>query len=85
MTAHRARLTRLVADAPAEAYAGRCDRRQQRAIAEPALLPWCVLALSRMYPVRRGRVSERLASHGIVMAAPDHADNTLWDQLEARP
>jgi predicted dienelactone hydrolase len=50
------------------------------AITEPALLP--VVVFSHCHACVRfdvAEVSERLASHGIVVAAPDHLDNTFWD------
>jgi predicted dienelactone hydrolase len=82
-TEDQATLAQLVAEAPAE-----CVRRQMRSaaaaapIADPVLLP--VVVFSHCHACTRydvAEVSERLASHGIVVAAPDHIDNTLWDQL----
>ncbi len=76
------RLAELVAAAPAT-----CVRRTMHAAAAPAVAgggPWPVLLFSHCHTCTRydmAEVAERLASHGIVVAAPDHIDNTLWDQL----
>lgn len=53
-------------------------------IAEPALLP--VVVFSHCHACTRfdvAEMSERLASHGIVVAAPDHLGNTAWDDPPA--
>jgi dienelactone hydrolase len=45
--------------------------------------PWPVIALSHCYGCARfstATVAERLASHGFVVVAPDHAGDTLFDQ-----
>lgn len=44
--------------------------------------PWPLLLMSHCHNCTRFStfsLAERLASHGFVVAAPDHADNTLWD------
>jgi predicted dienelactone hydrolase len=78
------RLGELAAAAPAT-----CVRRTMHAAAAPAAAtsatPWPVVIFSHCHTCTRydmAEVMERLASHGIVVAAPDHVDNTLWDQLE---
>ena len=53
-------------------------------IATPALLP--VVVFSHCHACTRfdvAEMSERLASHGIVVAAPDHLGNTAWDDPPA--
>lgn len=53
-------------------------------IAEPALLP--VVVFSHCHACTRfdvAEMSERLASHGIVVVAPDHLGNTAWDDPPA--
>ncbi|MBN8614771.1 MAG: hypothetical protein J0L92_29500 [Deltaproteobacteria bacterium] len=81
-TANETAIEELVASAPET-----CVRRQQHsaaapaAAASPALLP--VVVFSHCHTCTRydmAEVAERLASHGIVVAAPDHVDNTLWDE-----
>lgn len=73
----------LVAAAPAT-----CVRRTMHSAAAPAaaagtgLFP--VVVFSHCHTCTRfdmAEAAERLASHGIVVAAPDHVDNTLWDEL----
>jgi dienelactone hydrolase len=82
-TAHEMDLTDLVAAAPAA-----CVRRTMHAAAAPAaasgtgLFP--VVVFSHCHTCTRfdmAAAAERLASHGIVVAAPDHVNNTLWDEL----
>jgi len=51
------------------------------AVLEPTALP--AIVFSHCHACTRydvAEVAERLASHGIVVAAPDHLGNTLWDQ-----
>ncbi len=81
-TANETAIEELVAAAPET-----CVRRQQHsavapaAATSPALLP--VVVFSHCHTCTRydmAEVAERLASHGIVVAAPDHVNNTLWDQ-----
>jgi len=81
--ARATRLTELVAAAPAS-----CVRRTMHAAAAPAAATgtgsWPVLVFSHCHTCTRydmAEVAERLASHGIVVAAPDHIDNTLWEGL----
>jgi predicted dienelactone hydrolase len=64
-----------------------CVRRTMHAAdAPPAVVrdtPWPVVIFSHCHTCTRydmAEVMERLASHGIVVAAPDHIDNTLWDE-----
>lgn len=54
------------------------------AAASPALFP--VVVFSHCHDCTRfdiAEVCERLASHGIVVAAPDHVGNTAWDDPPA--
>lgn len=84
-TEHEAALMTAIEGSPAS-----CIRSQtasalaSAALAEPALLP--VVVFSHCHACVRfdvAEVSERLASHGIVVAAPDHLDNTFWDETPA--
>lgn len=53
-------------------------------IATPAMLP--AVVFSHCHACTRfdvAEMSERLASHGIVVAAPDHVGNTAWDDPPA--
>ncbi len=84
-TEHEAALATAIAGSPAA-----CIRSQTgsaaapAAVTEPALLP--VVVFSHCHACVRfdvAEVSERLASHGIVVAAPDHVGNTLWDDPPA--
>jgi predicted dienelactone hydrolase len=74
-------------DLAAAAPAGCVRRTMHSAEAPPAATsatPWPVVIFSHYHTSTRydmAEVMERLASHGIVVAAPDHVDNTLWDQL----
>ena len=52
--------------------------------ATPASGTWPVIAMSHCYNCTRfstASVAERLASWGFVAVSPDHADNTLFDEL----
>ncbi len=84
-TANEASLAAMVAASPAS-----CLRATMRsaldaeAAATPALLP--VVVFSHCHACTRfdiAEVCERLASHGIVVAAPDHLGNTAWDEPPA--
>jgi predicted dienelactone hydrolase len=82
-TANEATLASLIADAPAS-----CIRaRTQAADAPPAASTEGALPLvvfSHCHACTRfssAALAERLASHGVVVAAPDHVGNTLWDSL----
>ncbi|MDQ3370807.1 MAG: dienelactone hydrolase family protein, partial [Myxococcota bacterium] len=77
-----AELAALVASAPAG-----CVRRHTRSALAPAPATtparFPVVVFSHCHACTRydmAEISERLASHGIVVAAPDHLRNTLWDQ-----
>ncbi len=78
-------LAGLLADAPS------CVRAQTRSSDAPAPAtggPWPLVVSSHCHACTRfdlAAVSERLASHGIVVAAPDHEGNTLWDALAGDP
>jgi predicted dienelactone hydrolase len=80
-TPHEARMTELVAASdPA------CLRAQTASAPAPAAAtrtaPWPLVVFSHCHVCTRfdvAEVAERLASHGIVVAAPDHEGNTLWD------
>lgn len=53
--------------------------------ATPATGTWPVVAMSHCHSCTRFStvtVAERLASHGFVVVAPDHAGNTLFDELD---
>jgi predicted dienelactone hydrolase len=82
---NEARMEELVEGAPPS-----CVRATVRsalgapALDAPALLP--VVVFSHCHACTRfdvAEVSERLASHGIVVAAPDHVGNTVWDEPPA--
>lgn len=78
---HDARMMELVAASdPA------CLRAQTAAAPDVAAAtrtaPWPLVVFSHCHVCTRfdvAEVAERLASHGIVVAAPDHEGNTLWD------
>lgn len=79
--AERDELAALVASAPEQ-----CTRRDTASgraplpVATPARLP--LVVFSHCYECTRYSsfsLAERLASHGIAVAAPDHARNTLFD------
>ncbi len=79
--ARAATLTSLVATAPAS-----CIRAQTRSAAAPAAAaastPWPAIVFSHCHGCMRfdvAEIAERLASHGIVVAAPDHLEDTYWD------
>jgi predicted dienelactone hydrolase len=77
-----AALAGLVSAAPDE-----CTRKTTRSAAAPPAatlddLP--LVVFSHCHACTRfdmAEVAERLATHGIVVAAPDHEGNTLWDEL----
>lgn len=78
--AHEATLATLLASAPA------CVRTTMHAaLAAPASTAeasWPAVVFSHCHGCMRydvAEVAERLASHGIVVAAPDHVDDTLWE------
>jgi dienelactone hydrolase len=79
--AERDELTALLANVPKQ-----CTRRETSSssapqpVASPAKLP--LVVFSHCYECTRYSsfsLAERLASHGIAVAAPDHARNTLFD------
>jgi predicted dienelactone hydrolase len=80
-TPHEARMAELVAASdPA------CLRVRTASAPAPAAVtrtvPWPLVVFSHCHVCTRfdvAEVAERLASHGIVVAAPDHEGNTLWD------
>lgn len=81
-TANESAIAELVAAAPAS-----CVRARTRSAAAPdaagapASLP--LVVFSHCHACTRydvAEVAERLATHGIVVAAPDHVGNTLWDE-----
>ena len=79
--AEREELTALLANAPQQ-----CTRRETSSsrAAQPASPParWPLVVFSHCYECTRFSsfsLAERLASHGIAVAAPDHARNTLFD------
>ncbi len=83
-TPHEARLAALVA-----ASEPSCVRTGTASASAPAAATrsaaWPVVVFSHCHVCTRfdvAEVAERLASHGVVVAAPDHEGNTLWD-LEA--
>ncbi len=80
-TAHATALSDLAARAPTT-----CIRAQTRSAAAPAAAtptaPWPAVVFSHCHGCMRfdvAEVAERLASHGIVVAAPDHLEDTHWD------
>ena len=82
-TPHATDLHDLVLAAPAA-----CVRRTMHSAAAPAALTgpalFPVVVFSHCHSCTRfdmAEAAERLASHGIVVAAPDHLTNTLWDEL----
>jgi dienelactone hydrolase len=78
----RATYEALLAAAPAD-----CPTRTIDAVPDAALAsggPWPVIAMSHCHGCTRfstNAVAEHLASHGFVVVAPDHAGNTLFDEL----
>ncbi len=49
--------------------------------------PWPVVVSSHCHGCTRASkatIAARLASHGVVVAAPDHVGNTLWDKLDGQ-
>lgn len=84
-TAHESALAALVTSAPAT-----CARTQSHSAAAPAAATptaaWPAVVFSHCFGCMRfdlAEVAERLASHGIVVAAPDHLGNTYWDAMQA--
>ncbi len=82
-TPHQAALASLVASAPAT-----CARTQTHSAAAPAAATaatsWPAVVFSHCHGCMRfdlAEVAERLASHGIVVAAPDHLEDTAWDTM----
>lgn len=78
----RARYEALLADAPPG-----CPTRTVHSArdADPAEGPWPLVVYSHCHACTRSSiasVAERLASHGIAVAAPDHLGNTLFDLLD---
>lgn len=80
-TSHGTRLAELVA-----ASDPTCLRVTTASAATPpaatSASPWPVVVFSHCHTCTRfdvAEIAERLASHGIVVAAPDHEGNTLWD------
>ena len=74
-------LSGLVSSAPAT-----CIRAQTHSAPAPAAAtsatPWPAVVFSHCHGCVRfdvAAIAERLASHGIVVAAPDHLADTLWD------
>jgi dienelactone hydrolase len=89
-------LTAFVADEPdASTFAAlvaaapdACVRKQSRSAGEPALAsvdgPWPTLVFSHCHGCARFSsfgLAERLASHGFLVAAVDHAGSTMFDRL----
>jgi len=77
---HQSTYAGLLAAAPA------CPTRTAHAAvdATPAAGSFPLIAFSHCHDCTRFSeltVAERLASHGFVVVAVDHADNTLWDHL----
>ncbi len=78
----RAIYEQLLADAPAGCPS--TDTASARDATPAADGPLPLLAFSHCHNCTRFSsfaIAERLASHGFVVAAPDHADNTLFDDL----
>lgn len=79
-TAHEAEMAQLVSSSDAT-----CIRSTTRSAAAPAALAGGSLpavVFSHCHECMRfdvAEVAERIASYGIVVAAPDHLDNTAWD------
>ncbi|MCB9741958.1 MAG: hypothetical protein H6741_09845 [Alphaproteobacteria bacterium] len=56
--------------------------------AAPLEGPWPLVLFSHCHSCTRFSsfsVAERLASHGFVVAAPDHSGDALWDELAGEP
>ena len=74
----------VLADALAAAPAGCPSRRAAAALEAPAgVVAAPLVVFSHCHECTRFSsftIAERLASHGFVVAAVDHADNTLWDR-----
>ncbi len=82
-SSNRAIYVQLLADAPAS-----CPSKESHSLrdAVPAVsgAPFPLLVFSHCHNCTRFSsfaIAERLASHGFVVAAPDHTDNTLFDDL----
>lgn len=80
-TANETMLASLVSTAPAT-----CIRTQTHSAAGPAAATsttsWPAVVFSHCHGCVRfdvAEIAERLASHGMVVAAPDHLEDTLWD------
>ncbi|AKF10970.1 putative lipase (putative secreted protein) [Sandaracinus amylolyticus] len=77
-------LARLVSEAPPACLRARTrSARDAEPLADTARWPFVVF--SHCHVCTRfdvAEVSERLASFGIAVVAPDHEGNTLWDELE---
>lgn len=72
----------LLAAAPAGCPSARTSSARDAQIADGS--SWPLLVFSHCHNCVRFSsfaIAERLASHGFVVAAPDHADNTLFDDL----
>lgn len=78
---HETRLAELVAASDPACL--RVDTASAAAAAAAtSAAPWPVVVFSHCHTCTRfdvAEIAERLASHGIVVAAPDHEGNTLWD------
>ena len=78
----RATYLQLLADAPAGCPSTQTSSSRDAAPSGEG--PFPLLVFSHCHNCVRFSsfaLAERLASHGFVVAAPDHADNTLFDQL----
>jgi predicted dienelactone hydrolase len=80
-TAHESVLAMDVTSSPATCVRGTMHSAlAPAAITTPAMLP--AIVFSHCHGCMRydvAEIAERLASHGIVVAAPDHVGDTLWD------
>lgn len=84
-SAHEAAMDALVADSPTSCIRSTVHSAlDAEPIADPVMLP--AVVFSHCHQCMRfdvAEVSERLASHGIVVVAPDHAGNVAWDDPPA--
>lgn len=81
-TDDRATYAALLAAAPPDCPSGTTTAVPDRTVAPGA--PWPLIAMSHCDACTRFStvaVAEHLASHGFVVVAPDHAGNTLFDDL----